>query len=80
MKYLLIFCASYLTTFYAVGLIVDARLQGMSEDLRHYSHATSQAAYLEDVRLHAQHSRIEYSAILGTLLALLLSLIVWALG
>lgn len=80
MKYLLIFFASYVATFYAVAAIVDARLQGMTEDLRHYSHTPAQADYLEDVRLHAQHSKLEYSVVLGTLLASLLSLLAWALG
>ncbi|MFQ6572158.1 hypothetical protein [Pseudomonas sp. UM16] len=80
MKYLLIFLASYVVTFYTVGAIIGARLQGLSEDLRQYPYAPIQAQYLEDVRLHARHSRIEYCAILGTLLAMLASLLVWALS
>lgn len=59
MKYLLIFLASYVVTFYTVGAIIGARLQGLSEDLHQYPHALIQAQYLEDVRLHAQHSKIE---------------------
>ncbi|RWU23024.1 hypothetical protein DM813_12565 [Pseudomonas alkylphenolica] len=80
MKYLLIVLTSYIASFYAVGAIVDARLQSMTEDLRHYAHAPAQSEYLEDVRVHAQHSKIEYAAVLGTLLALALSMLVWVLG
>ncbi|MGH8438897.1 MAG: hypothetical protein ACRERW_07555 [Pseudomonas sp.] len=80
MKYLLIFILSHVATYCAVGAVIDARLQGLAEDLRHYPHAPIQAQYFEDVRLHAQHSKIEYCAVLGTLLAALLSLLAWGLS
>jgi hypothetical protein len=64
MKYLLIFILSHLATYCAIGAVIDARLQGLAEDLR----------------LHAQHSKIEYCALLGTLLAALLSLLTWGLS
>jgi hypothetical protein len=80
MKYLLIFILSHAATYYAVGAIIDTRLQGLAEDLRHNPDAPTQAQYFEDVRLHAQHSKIEYCAVLGTLLAALLSLLAWALS
>ncbi|MEE1869136.1 MULTISPECIES: hypothetical protein [Pseudomonas] len=79
MKYLLILIISHAATYYAVGAIIDSRLQHLAEDLRHNPYAPSQAQYLEDVRLHAQHSKIEYCAVLGTLLAALLSLITWVM-
>ncbi|TDF81481.1 hypothetical protein [Pseudomonas sp. H9] len=80
MKYLLIFIASYAVTFFALGAIIDSRLQVLAEDLRHHPHAPTQAQYFEDVRVHAQHSKIEYSAVLGTLLASVLSLLAWGLS
>ena len=80
MKFLLIFIASHAATYFALGAIIDSRLQILAEDLRHYPHAPTQAQYFEDVRLHAQHSRIEYSIVLGTVLALMLSLLVWGLS
>lgn len=80
MKYLLIFIASHAATYFAIGAIIDSRLQILAEDLRHYPHAPNQTQYLEDVRLHAQHSKIEYSIVLGTLLAIVLSLLVWVLS
>lgn len=80
MKYLLIFIASHAATYYAVGAVIDARLQGLAEDLRHDPRAPIQAQYFEDVRQHALHSKIEYCAVLGTLLAVLLSLLAWVLS
>lgn len=80
MKYLLIFIASHLATYYAVGTIIEHRLQDLAEDLRHSPSAPTQTQYFEDVRLHARHSKIEYCAVLGTLLAALLSLLVWVLS
>lgn len=80
MKYLLIFIASHAATYYAVGAIIEHRLQDLAEDLRHYPNAPTQSQYYEDVRLHAQHSKIEYCAVLGTLLAALLSLLAWVLA
>ncbi|MCP3751435.1 hypothetical protein [Pseudomonas sp. SBB6] len=79
MKYLLIFIASYGATFFVVGSIIEARLQDLAEHLRYRERAPTQAQFLREVHASARRSTFEVSAWLGTLLALVVSLVVWAL-
>jgi hypothetical protein len=80
MKYLLIFIASYGATFFVVGSIIEARLHDLAEHLRYREQAPTKAQYLREVRASVQRSKFEACAWLGTLLALVVSLLVWVLS
>lgn len=75
MKYLLLTLASYATSYYLVGLLIQGGLANIAEDLRHRSDAPPPGQYLREVEQHARRAHRHYALFSGSLLALLLALL-----
>ncbi|MDF0731794.1 hypothetical protein P0Y43_13840 [Pseudomonas entomophila] len=77
MKYLLLALASYASTYYVVGLLIQGRLADIVEGLRHRPDAPPPGQYLRAVQGHARQARRDYSLFAGSVLALALCLLAW---
>lgn len=77
MKYLLIFLGSYAVIYFIVNAIVETRVEDMAEELRHRPGAPTPGQFLKEVQASARQSTREYTLIAGTLIALLVSVLVW---
>ncbi|MHC6225509.1 hypothetical protein ACYU03_12165 [Pseudomonas sp. X10] len=80
MKYLLLALASYALTYYLVGLLIQGRLNDVAEGLRHRPDAPPPGQYLREVAAQARRARLEYTALAGSLLAVVLGLLAWLFG
>lgn len=80
MKYLVLGLSGYALTYALVGLLIQGRLKDIAEGLRHRPDAPPPGQYLREVQAQAQRARLEYTALAGTALVALLSLLLWLLG
>ena len=62
MKYLLVMLASYVSTHYLVGLLIQGQLANIAEGLRHRPDAPTPGEYLREVRPQARraHRRLRW--------------------
>ncbi|MFJ4157855.1 hypothetical protein ACIPZF_24055 [Pseudomonas sp. NPDC089752] len=75
MKYLLLTLASFASTYYLVGLLIQGQLADIAEGLRHRPDAPAPGQYLREVRPHARRAHRQYTLIAGTGLAVVACLI-----
>jgi len=80
MKYLLLTLASFASTYYLVGLLIQGQLADIAEGLRHRPDAPPPAQYLREVRPHARRAHRQYTLLAGSAVALVICLIVYALS
>lgn len=75
MKYLLLTLASYASTHYLVGLLIQGQLAEIAEGLRHRPGAPTPGEYLREVRSHARRAHRQYTLMAGSALALVACLV-----
>jgi len=80
MKYLLVTLASFASTYYLVGLLIQGQLADIAEGLRHRPDAPPPGQYLREVRPHARRAHRQYTLMAGSAVALVICLIVYALS
>lgn len=80
MKYLLLILASFASTYYLVGLLIQGQLADIAEGLRHRPDAPPPGQYLREVRPHARRAHRHYTLMVGAVLAVVLCLLAFWLS
>jgi len=77
MKYLLLILASFASTYYLVGLLIQGQLADIAEGLRHRPDAPPPGQYLREVRPHARRAHRQYTLMAGSAVAVMVCLVVY---